>query len=1513
MFENPTHRAAASLFVRQSESVANNLLDRESIDRRAVMAALVDGVRPFEDLRDSIDRSRTAIERNEEGSLRARAAQRKAEAEATALYNLDWTVEDEPVIASMIDERISLGGREAYSLEEAYIDGLADYAATGEDYMEMEDRGFEEVRRHRLINLSTAQTSLENSRVRRENRPWGWAVFEFGAQALPFWSTSTEGAGGSWGDVVLSGERVRERAREFNNMVERPPEEFAPWFQAMVAELRENATKFGYFDQTLFERTLFSITQDAPTVRETNLYGTLDNTPAVGLAASTARRAVINPIQGIVRQGSRRRAADVISQALTTADEEGVDVALSATGLASKGDLLSSVSPQALNPWGLTTEVSLGPQTFDLLDEARAVLDDALEGLPGTRRLEGDEITAANTRTQTRLETRLGRPLQDVAVDETTLTDGSVVRTVSGYVGRADGKGGYASERSARRYAESIGLDDFEIRPDDSGQFFIRARMDVAETGMYTRPLNTQSATTALSRFLLSARANSDEGLMAAGLLSGNRRQRIIRDVIQPYQQQLSRLKGREQDTLAAIWQVGGQRMEWFSRSQFENLYERATGAVPSTRVYEAYKASIRMNDMEWTLRNESLYRERLTRGMETITFESPGLSVNRMNGQVLGEVPARDGVFDLSTGEYFRPGQLDSIPDGYRMVRLETPETTTSGYRVRTVMAPQASIKTSALRMDQLGYRPGGHRMYQGDRFVRQARSGKNPDGSQYWENDRTFIVGRTNAEVQTWADTMNAARVLVAQADNLDDPALVRLLDEEVFQGDAIFGTGQRFIDDVKGGRIQLEHEFEVLGDRQTTRAGRNGANDIDMVDEEGRAIESWMTSQDGMYYGRRGDDALLDYRGETAPVLDLYEMMNRSMRNIANISSLGDYKTEALERWAATFGRYVRNGEGMSPAELFINGQIVDAADNVRESAESTRAAIRNILGWRDEAVREADHLNRRIIDRFAGSVPGSARHDFVANAAQWWRSQNPVAALTGAAFDMKLGLFNIAQFPLQISQMAAITALSPRHAAGAWMNHIPAYTYFINGSDSVLEELIKRGAHRMAGFEDADDYRAYMRYLRNGGYTDVGGNHVLISEFGPSAALANVSGPLRQIREAGRIPFYQAEVFNRIMAQQVAWREVSERMGNVSRSDPEFLRQVALRADDFAFNMTGETRAWWQKGVMSVPTQFWSYSARMMEAMLTDKFSRSARAQLFLSQSVLYGTSGMMFYELGRWMLGGAQDFFGARPNPSAPNPAEIGTLRSLFERGLIDQAWYAMTGQDVRIGERYGTGDFAGQLIREVAGQGDYGDVSVAEFIGGASMSVWYDTLFVDGGRLMRDMTSYLLMERGAEDDRPLPADAFQAFAMNVSSVSNALKAHWIANHNTYISTTGRVLNDDIPSSNALAALLSYRPEEVARADEMFDYLERRGNIVQELSNEILSIRQRMMADPDNADHYYGQLRVLRQLTMDDYFFEAMEQTPWDRSLLDSLERSVQRAARRDMAHELEVNNGRTDQ
>jgi hypothetical protein len=1116
---------------------------------------------------------------------------------------------------------------------------------------------------------------------------------------------------------------------------------------------------------------------------------------------------------------------------------------------------------------GAAATVSLQNSVNTVIEQTEKIMDQ-FKALNQLGRLTTEESQAAIQATIDRVSKEHGETLiQDVSKPQKVrLSDGTSFNRVEFTVGLFDDKD------TALNYARETGLGDTLIR-DESGKFSLRVVKDVSETGFITEVLKPQ-ATGFLSRVLLSARAVGDRLLANMGQSAGNTRAKLLKTFVRDYSKKFSVLSRREREDLAQVLAVGEANAEWYSRDQLELLYERAYKRPPSERELIAYDTARNLNDIEYMLRNDEVYKQKVVQGYESVTSEVTG----EVNGRVINDwqVLPTDRIYNISDKVgYSKVSPMLSEDmtrlkgEGYVLVKTDQAVKLEDGTVTNAILAKKSDLTIKPLRRDQITYRAGGHRIYEGKYFAKQARIGVQPDGEKFLQNPATFIVGKTKAEVDYWTNQMERARQLYVA--NADDAAIKNALPTNV--------TLEQFQAGMLDGTFDPDQVFRTAYDRETLPEYVNTTGYSDMRDLDETDIQQYLRTSGRMYYGHKGE-ILPDWQGSQAPTLDPFKTIERSLFNVANLSSFSDYKISAAERWHNTFGGYL-NQTGISPMSAIREGTFgLNVPEAIRQAAEAQRDIIRRTLGWKTEFDRQQEIYTRRFAEWVAGDDPYSLRNKVTSSVSEWFDNNHPIQALRGLAFDLKLGLFNVAQFPLQIGTLAAATTISPKYGLQGMIGLFPMKVYLTkSGTEAMLDTLVQRGTHVATGFADPAEYKEYMKFAKRSGFFDIGSTHQLINDYGPNAAVGAFS-KLDNIREAARFWFYEGELWNRMVAWRIAWGETKEKFPQLATDTPEFMGEVTGRAEEFAFSMSDQSSAAWQKGITSIPTQFWAYNARMLEAMFGKTFTPAQKARLILGQTLMFGAAGV---PVAPYIL----DKINANRGETAP----VNSLEGLVTRGLMDQVIYHMSGgQDLLVSKRYGTGAFITDTLKDIFGMSAYGEKSMAEIVGGASYSIAYA-----GFETVIDLLKYMTAESGGET-KPLTEDALLRLAKNVSTVSNAHKAYMVHKYGTLVTGKGTTLAANIPSQSAWAVALGISPSEVDDVTAAMQYLQNDREAVDEAVKTITNYRTRMVNEPDNREDIYEEINAYVKLLPPEVRIQALKkaQSRLQPSLLDGLSLQVEK-------------------
>lgn len=1025
---------------------------------------------------------------------------------------------------------------------------------------------------------------------------------------------------------------------------------------------------------------------------------------------------------------------------------------------------------------------------------------------------------------------------------------------------------------------------DSEIIQDVSGAFYARANLDIPETAFYTSELNPPR-TGVIGRFVKNSSQLLDRRLFEQATEASNRRQALLAKVQRKFLKDYAKLSGKDRAYLKQVIMKGENMGKWFTDKELSVLWQRARGVFPSEAVETSYRNYQILNDAEYLMRNADLYATKQIRGFQSAKFNVLGedYDIDALVDISLSSAPNRR-VFDASTGTaYTRRNPLTASRaeelegQGYVMIKPEKAIKLPDGTTVDHLLIKKQELELSPLRRGQLSYTPGGHRLYADKYFVKQAVRGRQPDtGEEFLENPNAFVTAPNIRDARRWADKMNEARLL-AKAGNVT----AQQLDETVFQAQKGFPTGQQFLDDLENGRISKDEPFEAVFDREMPSAYVGTGEDVSkFMDDEEVGFGGFYRTNGKMYYSAKGDQ-LHRYDGDLAPTVDPFEAQSQALYNVSQLSSFNDFKVSSTERWASNYKKYLAEGDrDMSAMDLLFNGTVKKDVDfNVRQQIDAQRESIMRILNHRSEFDLAYRQFLRNRAEWMIGDSDNAVRK-FASDAVLGMMDKNPINFLRGMAFDMKLGMLNIGQFFLQTSTMFSAMAMSPKAGLKGFLTHMPMRAYSFSGrSEAVLDKLIERGWHSYSGFKDAKEFKNYVKNATDSGFFDIGNTHAMVNNAGPDSTFA-ISSKVNALREHGRFFFYEAEQANRVVAYRIAYDEAVERFGTTDFNNAQFRRYIQGRAENYSFNMSEHSKSFWQSGVLSVPTQFWAYNVRMIEALTGSNFSNQQKLRLALMQFGMAGTGGIP-------LAGLVTDYINAQRG-EAP---EVDSLEGFFQRGVIDLAVHELTGADVQISEKWGTGDFATNTIKDIFGMSQYGATSVADFTGGATYSILGETL-----GSAAEIAHYWAAHESGGEAISLNGDQWERLFRQIATFNNSLKAIIIYKYGMLETTKGSTTVAGLPKSSILFTALGFNPGELRDMEAMGVYDKNRKESVDEAAKFINGKLGEGIHRPDTFETNAKEVNAFVQLLPPDIKMDVLKQVQAyrDPSLYDSMLRRRER-------------------
>lgn len=1343
------------------------------------------------------------------------------------------------------------------------------------------------------IKMNMMQKAINIATKDRQDQSFVWDVADFIASFIPH--PTEQATAGAVGEGVASlldpaGSLLTAQNVLFSDAV--GLEEFQALLPTVIEELKDASAFLGGENRTLVERGLRQlnsmsskglVTHNILRGLEVATLPLIATTKVLTRGAVSAARVVGN------RAAGRKLVSSTVAgnQTGRTANSVGVTEAMDnmmPTGMGATEDLLGGPN--------------LSGEVARVLEQNRAVQAEIL-ATTTPQSLSAEAGQAAATRAFAGVRAEFPKDVLtdfDIVVNPVTKT-----RDLVAHIGQIGGEGGFVTEKAARAEAARRGFERVGVTSAD-GQFFIEARRPITEAGIADAfKLEDIPFSSSPRMYLSGADTLLPKTIRGATHLATDVRARLTRSV-QQLQKNMKGLSGKDRRRLTVAIDESEVRGEWLSGSELKQLYRDRFQREITDRELIGYGTYKDINDVEWYIRNSAEYAKRQRSGVESITIEAPDFAIPHQNARVITGAPnAPETRYWTKTNgsnqiETFRPGEMDAaqIADlvekqGYRVIQLEK-SFVKDGVPIEWVLARGENLEARSLDLMQLNYRAGGHRMYEGQWFIKQSVIRAGDQGRKLVMNPRTYHVFTSPSAARAYTRQLEQARL-----------AYTRAVSGEISEGAATkeiqeAGIGVSSFDElddlVKTEKFEADTPFETLFDRDSPAATREATNEFQAYQASNPDLEGvsgWYADTGRMYYSGKGTH-LRDPQGDLSPVIDPFRASQLAIENATRMRAFGDYRTRAVASWLKTFGGHIDVNPNIgSDVQRFLQANVVTSNTRIAAKAEGVRLTLKRMLGMPTKDSELMQDGMRRL-GEFLDRAPGGTKLGRIAMNHQ---DSNPVQALKSFAFDLYLGLGDISQLLIQPMTVAASISVSPKlgfagFAAMPWLRMTMR-----NTNDDFLNLIAKRQGMTGTGLSP-DEFKAMVGDLQASGKGEISGELAMLDSFSnPQVGWWGARGAKRA-RDLGRLPYFEAERVNRLTSYAMAWREFHQlnpkaRIGELSLEGKEF---IAKRTNDFSLSMTSASSAWWQRGVLSVPTQFMSYQARMIEAMLpkfaggSDAFSSAQKFRLVAGQVLLFGAMGV---PAGPWALEQFQNATGTVLDPDQYRMATSGLIDSMIwnaSGGDLNSNWASRAGM-------WGQG---GGMIADMFAD----DRSFAEVVGGPVIQVLSDT-----HEAMWKLASIARAESVTTGE--LTAEALNKLAQLGSSWSRYSRAKYIWDHGVYLSRKG-ILDPGVRATKmeALATALGVPLRQVNDIYSMQDDISTQEQSWRDMAKMMANLRNLALVEPENVDQYTRTIQgIFASLPAKDraeIISRAGRLVPRDR-YVDAFKRYMKTIGERDAASE----------
>lgn len=413
----------------------------------------------------------------------------------------------------------------------------------------------------------------------------------------------------------------------------------------------------------------------------------------------------------------------------------------------------------------------------------------------------------------------------------------------------------------------------------------------------------------------------------------------------------------------------------------------------------------------------------------------------------------------------------------------------------------------------------------------------------------------------------------------------------------------------------------------------------------------------------------------------------------------------------------------------------------------------------------------------------------------------KKKDPVVTLRSLAFHTKLGMFNIRQLFLQPMTLASMAGTVGdmniiKQTAGALWHMGIVTDRNLDGLIPTMEKQLASWGWKKGHFQEA------VNLYKSSGYGSVSQSNVLLSDHLEMNYSRTRLGKF--LFEDGLVFFNKGEGMNRkasLLGAYSEWR----RDNPLGKLNDKAKAQILKRADLLNKNMGHQSRAYWQEGIKSIPTQFMGYTIRGMEQMFSKRLTTQEKARIIGVNSAIFGvpisiggaTGVLPIHEMyAEWAAEAGYD-------------TNANIVASIFSDGLLGYASELAAGEPTNISDRFGP-----------SGTSFFRDILVKD-------DKFFDVVSGPGGQTFSAMAAEVLpvipwmWKALTEGEPPRPGAVWDVVKNNVSSIGSADKLFMGLMTGAYYSKRGNVLMDDDKQvlQGIFEAVIGFDPK---RIEQIYD-------------------------------------------------------------------------------------------
>lgn len=740
------------------------------------------------------------------------------------------------------------------------------------------------------------------------------------------------------------------------------------------------------------------------------------------------------------------------------------------------------------------------------------------------------------------------------------------------------------------------------------------------------------------------------------------------------------------------------------------NVIELEARGLTNDRMQKAYYTYRTMSNLDLAIKNQTFKENRTRRGF-TQGFIKDGMATHTAPARVVNTAEYEGlTAYNLTTGKMETIDATKHI--GMRIVETDRPINMVGKGEYTRFISDGTDITFGALH-NQIPNRKGSFRHYYTQDYFGSVNIQRMVNGETITDtlHLRTSNSGK---DIGKWKAGMEA--VLNAHRTNpgsvtaaFIESKLGRLEDSNAILAAINKGEWDNY--------IGFNTHYDRTNDAYLDTLAKAQWDD-DLAKNEGRGMR------------------LLSIDSNKDNILDPIKAIQAEISNVARHRNIDEWRDKWVQTWWNTFSYLIpeplRNS-GKSPLAIISDPSIqlstYIGGDNISKFAESQRKYILSQLGAKtlDEKLIEGAFV--RFTNAFSedSKIAGLPIGKPLVTAGHALRNADPLQFARSFNFFTMLAAFNPAQLIVQGAGAINAVAVSPVHGLKAAFTAPLLRIALMSDNPAVWAKVATLQKMATFGMSNTQEFVDTVRSIRKSGLlSDITSTAMHSAEAG---RFNMFTGALNTLAEKSAFAFNRGEEFARLVSFDVARREWMTKHPGAAWTTDDALKSMLSRQDDLTQNMTRANQAFYQRGVLSIPTQFLQYNLKLAANMLGSAsawasgkpyrgFTMGETASILAFHIAAYGMAGNGLMSLADEVVGGYEKIVGRKSTDDEKLVFSQGMIA-----GLINEMSQLSTGEDLKlaIGSRLGAFEYYEKLAKTVmAGDSSFWEVALGPTYGTAS-------------------------------------------------------------------------------------------------------------------------------------------------------------------------------------------------